>query len=168
MLDVIANWTRLEILDLSSNDLIDLSGDEMDLMLPKNLTHLYLAENNLKEFPIKIVSNLSIFKEIDLRDNQLQYFDKKLLQNVKNGINLHIQGNPIECNCQMRPLKHYLDTLVNVPEIFENVTCHKPSILNGKQFTEISDDNLNCIDQNSTSDGSAFDVYPDLIFRDIF
>lgn len=168
LVDVIANWTHLEILDLSNNELSDLSDNEMDLLLPENLTHLYLAENKFHEFPVKIIKNLTILKEIDLRDNQMKHFDKKLLQNVKNGMKFRIQGNPIECNCRIRPLKHYLDTLLVAPDEFENILCHKPSILNGKKFVEISDDNLNCIEQNSTSDGHAFEVFPDLIFRDIF
>lgn len=142
----------------------------MDLMLPENLTHLHLSGNQLRQFPMKIVKNISIFREIDLSDNQIGSFDAKLLQSVKNGVNLDIKGNPVDCDCRIRPLKHYLDSLLDleVPDKIASVVCEKPPILQLKTLAEVADDNLNCADRNRTADGSAFDVFPDLIFRDIF
>lgn len=166
--DVIANWTRLEVLDLSYNELTDLLSGETELTVPENVTKLYLAGNHLLEFPVKILSNISILKEIDLRNNQIKNFDKNLLTNVRNGMNLLIQGNPVECDCRVRPLKHYLDMLLDTPENFVDIVCRKPSILSEKRLIDVSDDNLNCIYQNGTSNEKSFEVFPDLTFRDIF
>lgn len=78
---------------------------------------------------------------------------------------LFIADNPINCDCRLRPLNHFFGTLLNVPEMFSNITCHSPKHIQDVKFIDVPDDHLNCVNNNESM--ASLEVLPDLKFRDI-
>lgn len=76
-----------------------------------------------------------------------------------------IVDNPINCDCHLRPLNHYFSKLLNIPDIYSNITCHSPKHIQDIQLIDVPDDHLNCVNNSESSD--FLDVLPDLKFRDI-
>lgn len=90
--DVLSNFTALETLDLSHNDLKNLQSEDYNFTFPANLSSLFLSDNRLTDFPIFTVNNLSAFKVIDLQNNEIEHFDANLLNAVRSGVDLYISG----------------------------------------------------------------------------
>lgn len=70
----------------------------------------------------------------------------------------------------MRPLKHYLATLINVPTDYSSIICDLPAYLRGQNLINISDDSLQCTKQENkeNSHNDDYDLLPDLRFREVF
>lgn len=81
-----------------------------------------------------------------------------------------ISENPVKCDCNLRPLKHYLSTLNEIPSSYSSITCELPVYLNGQYFVNVTDDLLHCTDKEKTpnSDEDDFNVQPDLRFREVY
>lgn len=90
--DVIGNLTALQTLDLSYNDINDMS--ERDVFLPPlNLTNLYLRNNHLNHVPLDKILPLPNLKVLDLEENKIGVFDEKFMKIIKNGTILKYSGN---------------------------------------------------------------------------
>lgn len=168
---ILGNLTELETLDLSHNDLGDLTTEENIFNLPENLTNLYMNHNHLFKMPWKIFEKAKNLKILDFRENRLENFDQKLIEKVKNGTVILFEGNPVNCECSIRPLKHYLYQLTEIPEEFKNVRCNMPELLEGQTFPEFKDQDLVCAGNATGSSvdlsSDEYDVLPDLRFREI-
>lgn len=82
------------------------------------------------------------------------------------GLYLLILGNPLRCNCYMRPLIHFYRTVMNRPRSFTDITCNSPVPLANKFLYEVMDENLNC-DNFTEHVNNDLNIMPDLIFREI-
>lgn len=97
--------------------------------------------------------------------------EKMLLLFIAFSLNnfLFLTGNPLQCDCNVRPLTHYLNTQLDVPTIYKDIECDSPALLKGKQVYNVSDDQLNCIDsQPENFNQNMLGQLADLSFRDIF
>lgn len=75
-------------------------------------------------------------------------------------------GNPLRCDCNIRPFTHFYQSQLNAPKSFKDIICHSPDALANKPLHEIFDDNLNC--NNATKyANSETDVVSDLNFGKI-
>lgn len=83
-------------------------------------------------------------------------------------------GNPLLCDCSIRPLRHYLDLHLDVAMNYSNLVCH--STIENSEITSIltvPDDQLNCVHSDYVEsltngiDKSEFDLLPDIRFREI-
>nr|XP_046271780.1 chondroadherin-like protein [Scatophagus argus] len=87
-------------LDMSHNPMIYL-GEESISML--KLTHLYLDHMSLQDLSDQALSGAPLLSHLDLSHNQLRYLEP--LSGPKQLRSLNLTGNPVYCNCYMRPLK---------------------------------------------------------------
>lgn len=81
-------------------------------------------------------------------------------------------GNPLRCDCKVRPFSHYLATITYPDAIYEDIECASPKHVAGYRLLEAPDEYLNCM-TNSTetqinaAEGNDLDLQPDIRFRDI-
>ncbi|CAH1183023.1 unnamed protein product [Ceutorhynchus assimilis] len=165
---VIGNLTRLKSLDLSHNALHDLTSDPEIFRLPENVSRLVLASNELQDLPWGLLKNASSLELLDLKENRLVNVSTEMI--VK-GTKIEYRGNPIHCDCFLRPLLRYLIGQLNVDPIYREIVCSSPPYLKGQRLHELSEEKLNCPSNINTTkildnlDKEKFDVLPDLKFR---
>ncbi|CAH2988165.1 unnamed protein product [Chilo suppressalis] len=180
---VLGNLTSLEILDLSYNNLKDLVSrtSEAKFALPENITELYLQNNELETLPIDVIVRSNRLKVLDVRDNKLNALEPEIISRIRNGLTVKYQGNGLNCNCFVRPLKHYLHKLL--PSSLEstpyNLTCTEPPSLQDESLLTVDEERLLCsgsvaMDKKKLDYGNTegeilyeFESEPDLVFRDI-
>ncbi|XP_073844733.1 insulin like growth factor binding protein acid labile subunit convoluted [Musca autumnalis] len=167
---VLGNFTRLQYLDLSNNEISNLQSEPHLFDLPKNLTEIYLQNNQIYRLPFaQFLRKEEQFKIIDLRNNSLTEFPLSLVWNLRNGTDVRYQGNPLHCTCAARPLKHYTLQLAKITEDLGNVTCATPSLNRNKYLSEVEDETLQCPepDERELYNGLEYDKLSDVRFRDI-
>ncbi|XP_056144584.1 chondroadherin-like protein [Lampris incognitus] len=89
-------------LDMSFNPMTYL-GEE-SVCMPK-LKLLYLDHMSLQDLSNMALSQAPLLSNVDLSHNQLRYLEP--LQGPKELVSLNLTGNPIYCNCYMRPLREW-------------------------------------------------------------
>lgn len=90
--DVIGNLTALQTLDLSHNDINDIS--DRDVFLPPlNLTNLHLSNNHLSHVPLDKILPLPNLKVLNLEENEIGVFDEKFMKIIQNGTVFRYSGN---------------------------------------------------------------------------
>ena len=89
--DVIGNLTSLETLDLSYNELSDLS--DLDVFNPpNNLTTFILKNNRFSHLPFEKIVPMPNLKLLDVENNQFAGFNKNLITIINNGTELRYAG----------------------------------------------------------------------------
>lgn len=83
--------TSLQTLDLSFNDLSDLSSEDI-FEPPANLTNVYLSSNHLTQLPMNKIMPMPNLKILDLENNEFSSFDDKLMKVIENGTTLRYTG----------------------------------------------------------------------------
>ena len=105
-------------------------------------------------------------KTLDLSNNNFGSFDAKFMKIIENGTILKYAGNPLNCDCYVRPLKRWLSTLTVIPEEWSMLNCASPRYLAGKSVAEVGEELMGC-SQREIQDDEQFDITPDLKFRRI-
>jgi hypothetical protein len=87
-------------------------------------------------------------------------------------VTLIFAGNPLNCDCFVRPLKRYLDGELFVGALYKSIKCAGPPYLSGQTLFELPDDRLNCPTNVNTSrimetQPGEYDITPDLRFREL-
>ncbi|GJQ76084.1 hypothetical protein Trydic_g1836 [Trypoxylus dichotomus] len=167
---VIGNLTRLRILDMSNNKIESLD-EEYVFKLPENVSELYFSDNVLKDLPWDEFKNVSDLKVLDLRYNNFESIGGPLNEMIVKDVDVYLEGNPISCDCFVRPFKRYLSGQLKIKEIYKTVKCTNPSHLHNRAIPSISEDRLNCpTNVNTTrlmrSQPGDYDITPDLAFRE--
>ncbi|XP_011503472.1 PREDICTED: chaoptin [Ceratosolen solmsi marchali] len=161
---VLGNITALQTLDLSYNKLSDLSDDVF--ILPKNLSTLIMNHNYFKYFPWNHIVKMSNLLVLDFEYNNFCNFDENLMKILRNGTNLKYTGNPLHCNCLVRPLRRWLDTFTEIPKDWTNLKCMSPSYIAHMQLWGVSEMLMNCSDIDILKD-PKYDVSSDVKYRDL-
>lgn len=89
--DIIGNFTSLEVLDLSYNDLSDIMAPNT-FILPKNLTFLSVAHNNLHTLPTEEIIKARFLKTLDISYNEIEHFYNELMPMIHNGTDVLYEG----------------------------------------------------------------------------
>lgn len=170
---VLGNLTALQTLDLSFNALEDLAAEPHIFDLPENLTNLYLVGNRLRRLPSAPLLKAANLSVLDLRSNEFEALPVELVQKVSTGkMALYVADNPLRCDCRIRPLRRYLQTLTVVPDYYEDVRCALPKLFMGLRLIETEEEYFGCerTEEEKLAPGQtdAFDNQPDLRFRDVF
>ncbi|XP_075166758.1 insulin like growth factor binding protein acid labile subunit convoluted [Haematobia irritans] len=166
---VLGNFTRLRYLDLSYNELSNLQSEPHLFDLPKNLTEIYLQNNQIYKLPFVKFLKEEKFSSIDLSNNSLTEFPLSLVWNMRNGTDVRFQGNPLHCNCAARPLKHYILQQTDLSEDLKNVLCESPMLNRDKYLSQVEDEALQCTAEDELEMYKAVEYgkLSDVRFRDI-
>jgi hypothetical protein len=73
-------------------------------------------------------------------------------------------GNPVNCDCELRPLRQWLASQVAPDPEWGELLCVTPQFLEGQSVAVVSEDRMTC---DAVRDGRRFEIKPDLTFRDI-
>lgn len=163
--DTIGNLTSLEVLDLSSNDLEDLSEKDV-FNPPKNLTTLHLSHNRFSFLPLNKIVPLPKLKTLDLKYNNFADFNANLMKIIENGTEIQYTGNPLHCDCYIRPLKRWLASLLEVPEAWKDVRCASPKYISEKPISDVTEDLMSCTERE-LNENPIYDITPDIKFRSL-
>ncbi|CAL7941377.1 unnamed protein product [Xylocopa violacea] len=162
---VIGNLSSIQTLDLSNNEINDLSEPDI-FNPPTNLTNLYLSHNRLTHIPLNKIIPLPHLRLLDLEFNMIAMFDETFMKIINNGTKVQLYGNPLHCDCYVRPLKRWLGTYTEVPKEWANVTCEGPHFLAHKRLTEVTEDLTGC-GESEVNEYEEFDITPDVKYRNI-
>lgn len=193
---MIGNLTAIQTLDLSYNEINDLSEPDI-FEPPTNLTNLYLSHNRLTHLPFNKILPLPNLKILDLESNSIGVFDETFMKIINNGTKVRYHGktsyfcskekyifpkkkkkrnesssceyrsgNSLHCDCHVRPLKRWLATKTEIPEEWSNVSCESPHFLAGKPLSGITEDLMGC-GERDVKEYPEFDITPDVKYRNI-
>lgn len=89
---MLGNLTSLEDLDISHNDLHDLTTEANIFNLPENITNLRLNHNSLQRIPAKNIEKMKKLMLLDVRNNELETIDYEIIKKVEKGLLLYAEG----------------------------------------------------------------------------
>ncbi|XP_022612751.1 chondroadherin-like protein [Seriola dumerili] len=89
-------------LDMSHNPMTYLGEESVSMA---KLTRLYLDHMSLQDLSDHALSRAPLLSHLDVSHNQLRYLEP--LSGPKELDSLNLTGNPIYCNCYMRPLREW-------------------------------------------------------------
>ncbi|XP_035511381.1 chondroadherin-like protein [Morone saxatilis] len=89
-------------LDMSHNPMTYLGEESVSMA---KLTHLYLDHMSLQDLSDQALSQAPRLSHLDLSHNQLRNLEP--LSGPKELASLNLTGNPVYCNCYMRPLREW-------------------------------------------------------------
>ncbi len=158
--------TSLEVLDLSHNQLTQFSDGFLG-PLP-NLTELDLSHNLLLTIPVEDIAESWNLTRVDLRGNRLDRFYDEFMPLIqsKNGTDILFEGNPILCDCRLRPLQFWLNSKID-SGIWNNVLCTAPPNLAGQSVASVTDDSLGCNREDDFSIKPLYSIVTDIVFREV-
>ncbi|XP_019728226.1 SLIT and NTRK-like protein 3 [Hippocampus comes] len=154
-----SSLTNLRSLYLNGNNLERLSPDmflglqnlrylyfeyneirEMDrgtLASMPSLQLLFLNANLLRSLPLGVFSGVNLAR-LNLRNNHLLQLPMEgVLEHLTGLVQVDLQQNPWECNCEAAPLKRWLEGLSAVVVMGE-VVCHSPEKNKGVDLRSLS------------------------------
>lgn len=186
---VIGNLTQLQVLDMSNNKLEDLISDREVFRIPANLSELYLAGNQLATLPWSHLTNTTgpTLQILDVSHNVFETFSPELTGlAVGNTSKVLFDGNPLKCDCFVRPLKRHFSGELIQPKEYTSIQCAQPPYLAGQFLSSVTEERLNCPSNVNTTrrieaaaaataaaKGGGFnpqqdyDVTPDLRYREV-
>lgn len=80
------------MIDLSHNQLNDLSSEKEFFRLPENITEIYLSNNQLSDLYWNNFKNVSNLSALDLSYNNFERFGPALTAMVVKGTNVYFEG----------------------------------------------------------------------------
>ncbi|XP_014224866.1 protein artichoke [Trichogramma pretiosum] len=162
---VLGNMTDLQTLDLSYNEISDLSEPDV-FMPPQNLTNLIFNHNRFHSLPWNKIITMPNLKVLDLKFNDFNAFDENIMTILNNGTIVEYDGNPLHCDCYVRPLRRWFDTFTEIPAEWTNIECASPSYVADLRLSDISEVLLSCSDTEVLED-PRYDLTPDVKYRDL-
>uniref|UniRef100_A0A8D3B3L7 SLIT and NTRK-like family, member 3b n=1 Tax=Scophthalmus maximus TaxID=52904 RepID=A0A8D3B3L7_SCOMX len=102
-----------------------------------SLQLLFLNANLLRSLPLGVFSGVNLAR-LNLRNNHfLQLPTEGVLEHLTGLVQVDLQQNPWECNCEAAPLKRWLEGLSAVVVVGE-VVCHSPEKTKGIDLRSLS------------------------------
>ncbi|XP_042608960.1 leucine-rich repeat and transmembrane domain-containing protein 2-like [Cyprinus carpio] len=154
-----SHLNKLQVLDLSENLLVRLPINLFSGL--NSLTELVLRDNRLKELNPDQFKGLTELRRLDLSFNSLCSVPTHLLDGLQNLVwlslmgnklktlqrtslepatalqQLLLDGNPWNCNCNLIPLKHWLEWIAYTGGSIDSANCSFPANLHGKDLRSI-------------------------------
>lgn len=129
---------QLQILDISSNDLVDLSPD---LFSPiRSLKSLYISRTSLRSLDFLIHANLTELEFLQARKNEYSIISEDVIKSLPALIYVDLQGNSFTCDCDNVLFLQWAenDTQTQVFDAY-NFTCNYPRPLKGVKLLDLVD-----------------------------
>jgi hypothetical protein len=141
---------NLERLKLQSNFLTEIQPDTLFSSMLQ-LISIDLQRNQLTRIPSEFPSSL---RELELGNNRLTIlpFNNKTFQQIPQLITLDLSSNPLQCDCQIKPLYHWLLTHFQSELVpYVQWICAQPTELSGKQLGSLLENQFLCEDTPPTT-----------------
>ncbi|UJR23217.1 hypothetical protein I4U23_026236 [Adineta vaga] len=141
---------NLERLKLQSNLLIDIQPNTFFSSMSQ-LIAIDLQRNQLTHIPSEFPSSL---RELELGNNHLTIlpFTNQTFQQLSQLITLDLNSNPLQCDCQIKPLYHWLLTHFQSELVpYVQWICAQPKELSGKQLGSLAEKQLKCEEIQTTT-----------------
>ncbi|KAK7939403.1 hypothetical protein WMY93_002729 [Mugilogobius chulae] len=122
-------------LDMNHNPMIYIGEEAVSMA---KLTHLYLNHMSLQDLSDQALSNAPHVTHLDVSYNQLRYLEP--LYGPKQLASLNLTGNPVYCNCFLRPLRRWAQK--NVVNLLGS--CSGPGHLSDEPLQKIVFLDLRC------------------------
>jgi hypothetical protein len=132
----------LKTLNLSHNQLQVL---EVNLFAKlKQLQFLDMKGNRISTLPVGLFEFQKELISLDLGDNSLWILDVKVMTPLTNLKNLNISGNPLDCDCNLKPVVTWSSAIRKSTD----AKCRSPSEYKDLSWYEL--DNVECTSPEST------------------
>ncbi|XP_053714925.1 toll-like receptor 22 [Synchiropus splendidus] len=134
--DMFQYTPRLELLDISSNELFDISPQ---LFSPiSNLSSLYVSRTNLRSLDFFTDANLTKLVFLQGRNNQYSVIPKEVIESLPSLEYMDLQGNSFTCDCDNAWFLQWVknNTQTQVPNGYSFV-CNYPKNLKGMKLLDL-------------------------------
>lgn len=134
---------NLERLKLQSNLLTEIIPENFFSSMSQ-LIAIDLQRNQLKQIPSEYPSTL---RELELGNNRLTKlpFNNETFDKISQLITLDLSSNPLECDCHIKPLYHWLLTHYQSELVpYVQWICSQPKELSGKQLGSLTEHDFQC------------------------
>ncbi|XP_004540344.2 SLIT and NTRK-like protein 3 [Maylandia zebra] len=126
---------NLRYLYFEYNEIREVDPGTFDSM--PSLQLLFLNANLLRSLPLGVFSRVNLAR-LNLRNNHLLQLPMEgVLEHLTGLVQVDLQQNPWECNCEAAPLKRWLEGLSAVVVMGE-VVCHSPDKTKGVDLRSLS------------------------------
>ncbi|KAM9340817.1 SLIT and NTRK-like protein 3 [Symphorus nematophorus] len=126
---------NLRYLYFEYNEIREVDPGTFDSM--PSLQLLFLNANLLRSLPLGVFSGVNLAR-LNLRNNHLLQLPMVgVLEHLTGLVQVDLQQNPWECNCEAAPLKRWLEGLSAVVVMGE-VVCHSPEKTKGVDLRSLS------------------------------
>ncbi|KAK2826452.1 hypothetical protein Q5P01_020666 [Channa striata] len=126
---------NLRYLYFEYNEIREVDPGTFDSM--PSLQLLFLNANLLRSLPHGVFSGVNLAR-LNLRNNHLLQLPMEgVLEHLTGLVQVDLQQNPWECNCEAAPLKRWLEGLSAVVVVGE-VVCHSPEKTKGVDLRSLS------------------------------
>nr|ALJ55574.1 toll-like receptor 22 [Miichthys miiuy] len=144
--DMFNHTPQLQTLDISSNDIVDLSPE---LFFPiQNLKSLYISRTSLRSLDFLIDAGLTKMEFMQARKNAFSVLSEDVMDSLKALVYVDLQGNSFTCDCDNAWFINWTENN-NKTQVFDayNFECNYPPDLKGMklmdfdiQFCKVSTD----------------------------
>ncbi|XP_054652882.1 SLIT and NTRK-like protein 3 isoform X2 [Dunckerocampus dactyliophorus] len=133
--DMFLGLQSLRYLYFEYNEIREIDSGTFDSM--PSLLLLFLNANLLRSLPPGVFSGVNLAR-LNLRNNHLLQLPMDgVLEHLTGLVQVDLQQNPWECNCEAAPLKRWLEGLSAVVVVGE-VVCHSPEKTKGVDLRSVS------------------------------
>ncbi|XP_036423649.1 leucine-rich repeat and transmembrane domain-containing protein 2 [Colossoma macropomum] len=154
-----SNLSSLELLDLSSNFLVNLPADlfsdlislrelvlrdnRLKTLSPKQfqslteLQHLDLSFNSLATLPPGLLDGPQALAWLSLAGNKLLTLQRSVVEPLTALQHLQLEGNHWNCSCSIIPLRHWLEWMLYRGGHVDSIQCSLPPILQGTDLRRV-------------------------------
>ncbi|XP_077395692.1 SLIT and NTRK-like protein 3 [Festucalex cinctus] len=133
--DMFLGLQNLRYLYFEYNEIREMDRGTLDSM--PSLQLLFLNANLLRSLPLGVFSGVNLAR-LNLRNNHLLQLPMEgVLEHLTGLVQVDLQQNPWECNCDAAPLKRWLEGLSAVVVVGE-VVCHSPEKTKGVDLRSLS------------------------------
>eukprot|EP00062_Callorhinchus_milii_P023186 gi/632981755/ref/XP_007907764.1/ PREDICTED: chondroadherin-like protein [Callorhinchus milii] len=140
--EALSRMTEVTRLDLGGNPMTYL-GEEAVRM--RSLKHLSMENMSLQDMSLLAFQWCPKLTVLDLQYNQLRSLQP--LVGVETLRKVNLTGNPIQCNCFMRPFREWISNYTNLKaEVF----CRNPGLFRGERLDSLRPVDLRCDSQQSS------------------
>ena len=131
------------------------------------MTVFRVAHNRFTQLPIEAIMKMEKLEVLDLRQNRAHNYYPALNEQIRMGLDVFYDGNPLECNCLLRPVAYWLTSVgrrQGRAGPWDEARCSIPAFLGGRAVGSILEEQFVC--ENSTQ-AMSFRLNPDVMFREV-
>lgn len=133
------NLVNLKELSLSRNSLTM----PPPLLPSMSLAKLHLQENQIKDIPVLVFSELRKLEKLDLSTNLLQTVPQGVFDGLRSLKYLNVRSNQWRCDCAIKWIVFWLKSLPSSVNV-RGFACQQPDRLKGMIIRELNLDILQC------------------------